>query len=526
MRPDQPASKVVRPQTSRWESHTFPGFKVKGAAGMIVREPRGEMGKEMANQNNNETILIVDDRQDIVDFTRATLESQGLWVMSATNLEQAVAICEEDDIQVVLIDYRHCPDGGESAVASLRYPNPLTQVILHGGYGDPAPASLANSVDGPDSLLQWVEVGLTTYRKAAAAQAARQSSESDESATILFFGEQDSFPWLTSWLEQAGCKVLISPEPTQALDYYIRERAQIIILAHGLGDERTSDLVRRIRVLDAAAPVIALCQEDVEVRREVADSIQPHAICDGRDSDRVAEAIESALNTSWRMDRARADQDLRGLLLTKFSDDVRNAILAIQGYAEILREDSNTANRTVEGLSKAADGALDLVQKYLDLARLDSPGLVVRHESVSIDQLIADLRTSRQSKEPLDLSANITLSKRSMYTDGEKLSEVLSHLLENFVQATSSQQVALDIQEGPESAEFVLRNLGNGAPTPLGAPDSTEETSPNLSLAIARKLTDLLGGSLTIQHSSDGASVFRLSIPFAAEPQTTSESLH
>jgi signal transduction histidine kinase len=484
-------------------------------------------------------VLIVDDRPAILDFARATLEAQGMSVLTANKLDTAVAICDEDDVHVVLIEYRLCPKGGEHAVQALRYTNPLTQVILHGGYDETSESSQPGIVEGPDSLLQWVEVGLATYRRNAASRSSSQVQASDETATILFVGERDVYPWLTSWLESAGCRVLISPNPTDALDHYIRERAQVVILPQNLTAKETGDLVRRIRVLDPSVPVVVLCEEDLEIRRGIADSMQPHAICDGNDSERVSEAIESALNASWRMDQARADQDLRGLLLAKFSDDVRNAILAIQGYAEILRDDSQPqVRRAVDGLSDAAGAALKLVQKYLDLARLDAPNMVVRRERVAVDQIIKDLMTTdrRDQRRPLTLATKVDLSDRSLYTDGEKLSAALAQLLDNFAQSSVSGRVELDIKEAPQAAEFILRSpnceVGEPDPRPQSASDgggspSADLPDDGLGLAIAQRLTDLLGGSLSINRGSNGEAVVRLSIPRSRQPTPSeNEMLH
>ena len=490
-------------------------------------------------ESNMPLVLIVDDRPAILDFTRATLEAQGMRVRTANILESAITICDESDIHVVLIDYRLCPAGGDAAVRALRLMNPLTQVILHGGYGDVGAPVHPGITEGPYSLLQWVEVGLATYRRNAAAGASQQVADSGDSATILVVGDREAYPWLISWLESAGCRVLIAPDAADALDHYIRERAQVVIVMIHSADNAAGDLVRRIRVLDAAVPVIALCEGDMDARREIADSMQPHAICEGNDSDRVSEAIESALNTSWRMDRVRADQDLRGLLLAKFSDDVRNAIVAIQGYAEILRDDSQPqVSRAVDGLSDAAGAALSLVQKYLTLAKLDAPGLVVHRERVSVDQLINDLRSfeRRDNRRPLRLAANVTLTDRSVYTDREKLGAVLAQLLDNFVQSNASGQVTLDVHESPHAAEFILRNpnceVGEPTPEPrstaVGGVDLCSASLPDdgLGLAIAQRLTDLLGGSLTIDRGADGNSVFRLSIPHTKEPQTIQDMLH
>jgi len=531
-------SKVVVKGRRVAESHTFTRFTVPGRGDMMRSMNEGGTVNMQGRSPGKPLVLVVDDRAAMLDFTRATLEAQGMAVLTTDSLESAISICDHGDVHVVLIDYRLCPAGGETAVQALRFTNPLTQVILHGGYGDVAGTAHAGVTEGPDSLMQWIEVGLATYRRNAVANSAQQATDAGETATILFVGDRDAYPWLISWLQSAGCRLLVAADPSDALDHYIRERAQVVIVPLHATDKDIGDLVRRIRVLDAAVPVIALCDGDVDARREIADAMQPHAICEGNDTDRVSEAIESALNTSWRMDRVRADQDLRGLLLAKFSDDVRNAIVAIQGYAEILRDDSKPqVQRAVDGLSDAAGAALKLVQKYLALARLDAPGLVVQRERVSVDQLITDLRSSerRDNRRPLTLAANVTLSDRCVYTDREKLGEVLAQLLENFVQSSASGQVALDINESPHAAEFILRNpnceVGELPLEPTSTVAGGDDVCANLpddglGLAIAQRLTDLLGGSLSINRGSNGDAVFRLSIPLIQESQPGHDSLH
>jgi signal transduction histidine kinase len=445
-------------------------------------------------------------------------------------------------VQVVLIDYRICGMSGNEVVRRFQSLNPHIQVILHGGYSDAVVGSDKPNVpraEDPEDLLNWVEVGLNTYARLAAGgnshgEAGEEIEKGAERAfKVLVLGQPEDLQWLVTWLERAGCGVLKASDASIALDQYVRERAHVLIVGQQLQDQRTRDLVRRIRILDPAIPVIAVYHDgDSSQRRQVLESIVPHAVCDGHEPEQVVEAVESALHLTWRTSRARADQDLRTLLMAKFSDDVRNAIHAIQGYAEILRDDSVPRVRNaVTGLSEAAGQALELVQKYLDLARLDCPGMVVRREVVPIDQLLADLRLlarQRIGDRPLRLATKVARSNTTLYTDGEKLGAVLTQLLENAVKFSRAGTIELDVNDGPDAAEFIVRDVGPG----IGAdelpglfdpfrqhPDQEQTATPGmgLGLAIARRLTDLLGGSLSVGRGEQGGAVFTLSIPTARE---------
>ena len=103
---------------------------------------------------------------------------------------------------------------------------------------------------------------------------------------------------------------------------------------------------------------------------------------------------------------------------------------------------------------------------------------------------------------------------------------VLAQLLENAVKFSRAGTIELDVNDGPDAAQFVVRDVGPG----IGAealpalfdpfrqhPEMQETSTPGqgLGLAIARRLTDLLGGSLSVGRGEQGGAVFTLSIPDA-----------
>ena len=99
----------------------------------------------------------------------------------------------------------------------------------------------------------------------------------------------------------------------------------------------------------------------------------------------------------------------------------------------------------------------------------------------------------------------------------------LAHLLENVVQVSPDGTVSLDVSENSQAAEFTFRNAGGSIDGALGS--LNEVADEGLGLAIAQRLTDLLGGSLSVTRES-GDAVFKLCIPIVNEATRPSDLMH
>ncbi len=128
-------------------------------------------------QPSGRTVLVVDDQPEIVTTLRMLLEREGHRVLGAHGGREALALLEQESVQLMIVDY--CMPGmtGEELVRLVRERDALVQIILQTGYvGDRLPremlASLAiqgyhDKSDGPGRLLMWVEVALKTYEQLA-----------------------------------------------------------------------------------------------------------------------------------------------------------------------------------------------------------------------------------------------------------------------------------------------------------------------------------------------------------------------
>jgi CheY-like chemotaxis protein len=124
-----------------------------------------------------------------------------------------------------------------------------------------------------------------------------------------------------------------------------------------------------------------------------------------------------------------------------------------------------------------------------------------------------------------------------MYTDPQRLGQVLKNLLSNALKFTQQGSVALRVSRAPGNRlSFAVRDTGIGVPEDQQelifeafrqADGSTHRKhgGTGLGLSISRDLADLLGGSLTVASTPGQGSVFTLQVPIrlTAAPPTPAQ---
>lgn len=134
------------------------------------------------------TVLVVDDQQETLEAIKPLLQRDGHRVLVADRGAKALALLEQHDVQVMLIDYFMPVMNGELLIRAIRNRNATVQIILQTGYAGEKPAremmrALAiqgyhDKCDGPERLLLWVDVALKAYDQTVALhRAERQATE-------------------------------------------------------------------------------------------------------------------------------------------------------------------------------------------------------------------------------------------------------------------------------------------------------------------------------------------------------------
>jgi CheY-like chemotaxis protein/CHASE3 domain sensor protein len=220
--------------------------------------------------------------------------------------------------------------------------------------------------------------------------------------------------------------------------------------------------------------------------------------------------------------------------LANMSHELRTPLNSSLILAKLLADNAqgNLSEEQVkfaESIYNAGNDLLNLINDILDIARVEAGKLEVRPEVTPIAALGEGLKTMF---EPLAARKGVRLDlvlasdlPASLYTDRQRLEQILRNLLANAVKFTERGSVALHVaRSGAGALVFEVRDSG------IGIDPSQQELifeafqqadgtvsrgfgGTGLGLAISRDLARLLGGSIGLTSSPGQGSTFRLTVP-------------
>lgn len=254
-------------------------------------------------------------------------------------------------------------------------------------------------------------------------------------------------------------------------------------------------------------------------------------------------AAEAAAEQARAADRAKSE------FLATISHEIRTPINAIQGCLQILETHNlNAAQiRLLEVMGGSSAALLTLIDDVLDMARLEAGRLEMQTGPVDLGLLLGDLMSTvgpRAERKGLTLSLRTGDGVPSgVVTDAKRLRQILLCLLDNAVKFTEQGRVTLSVDR--VEAPGAVPGLSNPSPmhwvrfqvvdTGVGIPaDKLDQIfevfsqadnsitrrfgGAGLGLSIARSLTEMLGGNLTVESDPEQGSQFTLCLPLVPLP--------
>lgn len=235
-------------------------------------------------------------------------------------------------------------------------------------------------------------------------------------------------------------------------------------------------------------------------------------------------------------DEAR-DQATRGALLAAIAHDHRTPLATILGAASSLVEqgerlDAVQRRRLAQGIADEAGRLARLTDNTLQLARLDAPGVQLRCDWESAEELVGTaLQRGRRRPDGHRLKAWAEPALPLLWCDATLLSQLLENLVDNALKYSppdtpvevtarrAAQEVVLAVKDrGPGVApawqERIFDVFQRGEPAAL-----EDRPGSGLGLAVCRAIAHAHGGTLRLRPRGHCGSAFECMLPVKAQPK-------
>ncbi|HEY3359112.1 MAG TPA: MASE1 domain-containing protein, partial [Polyangia bacterium] len=246
------------------------------------------------------------------------------------------------------------------------------------------------------------------------------------------------------------------------------------------------------------------------------------------------ERERAALLERERAARAEAQAATRAKdeFLAVLSHELRTPLQAILGWAQRLimgEVDAATLARGLETINRNARTQARLIEDLLDVSRIVAGKLLLQHEPVDLEQMVASaLESARAAAEAqsIRLDCDIEPQPGQVLGDPERLLQIVANLLSNAVKFTPrGGRISVGLSRVGPTATIVVTDTGRGISPELlplifdrfrQAESATVRSRGGLGLglAIVRHLVELHGGTVRAESPGEGrGATFTVALP-------------
>jgi signal transduction histidine kinase len=297
---------------------------------------------------------------------------------------------------------------------------------------------------------------------------------------------------------------------------------------------QNADLVHTLDQLRARQQDLVRLNEELEETNRGVMAMYKQLTDELEETNRGVVALYAELDDKGR--QLLEANDAKTRFLRNVSHELRAPVSSILGLSGLLMDSqlNDEQRRQVTYLQASARSLRDIVNELLDLARAESHALPLSPAPVALGPLLAELAGTLR---PLATERRVDLVVEPpevpvVHTDAGLLTRVLRNLLTNALSFTETGDVRLRVRPRPgaeagEQVEISVADTGIGIPEEhhehvfeeffqVPGPLQVSRAGTGLGLPYARRVTEALGGTLTLTSRPGAGSTFTVTLPVGA----------
>jgi PAS domain S-box-containing protein len=249
-----------------------------------------------------------------------------------------------------------------------------------------------------------------------------------------------------------------------------------------------------------------------------------------RDITQRKQAEDQLINAK---EKAEESDRLKTAFLHNISHEIRTPMNAIVGFTALLDDpdlEAESRRQFIDIIYQSSNQLLSIISDIVDIANIEAGQTRINVKPVKINSILISIFdqfkiTSGQQKLDFKLNTGLPDDDSEVLTDGVKLTQILSNLLNNAFKFTKTGEISVGYTLKNDHLEFYVKDTGIGisAEKQLKIFDrfyqvensvSRQYSGTGLGLSISKAYIELMNGTIWVESHAGHGSTFYFTIPY------------
>ena len=217
--------------------------------------------------------------------------------------------------------------------------------------------------------------------------------------------------------------------------------------------------------------------------------------------------------------------------LANMSHELKTPLNSINVISDVMMRNKteNLDEKQIKNIgiiNKCGKDLLYLINDVLDISKLEAGQIILNNDTINIKDLIMsiyDMFYPQTKAKEIDFVLKVDDSLETMYSDEDRIKQIIKNLLSNALKFTESGKISLIVKDEDKDIKVIVKDEGIGIPEDklenifdrfkqVDGSTTRKYGGTGLGLAICKELAHLLKGDITVTSELGKGSTFELII--------------